>query len=124
HGFRPAPTMMHDIDTTQYRNNRGQSFYDRWQENHGNVRMKGRTMKQAMKELIQSREYQQLPIESLEGNRSPRIDALDRIKRKYRAEAWKRTLQEFPEVARLNTKNQQVKANWRAGRPLSALLEY
>ncbi len=124
HGFSPPKTVYQGVDTTAYRNNQGQTFYDRWQENHGQVRVEGRTLKQAIKKLIKTRAYQQLPIEDFEGNRSPRIDAIDKIKRKYRTKAWEQTLSEFPEVRRLTKRNQTIKAYRRAGRDIQSLLDF
>ena len=124
HGFSPPKPVHHGIVTTDFMNDKGQTFYDRWQEQHGLVRINGRTLKQAVKKLIKSAAYQRLPMEDFEGNRSPRIDAIDRIKRKYRTKAWEETLDEFPEVKRLDLRNTKIKAYRKAGRDIQSLLDF
>ena len=124
HGFSPPKTSRNGVDLTQYRNDRGQSFHDRWQEMHGRVRVKGRSIKQALKSLISSRAYQNLPDDDFEGMESPRIAAVRQLISKYRSRAFDETLREFPEVERLNRRNTMIKNYRRAGRDVQHLLDY
>ena len=122
--FGPPSRVVNAIDTTQYRNSKGQSFYDRWLELHGRVRIGGRTFRQAMKDLIRSPRYQNLPIEDMQGVESPRINELQKVIRKYRALAKDEALREFPEVKGLYDRNTQLKHYRRTGRDIQPLLDY
>jgi len=122
--FGPPKKITNGIDTTKYFNNKGVSFYDRWQENHGKVRLQGRTLKQALKALIKTREYQSLSPEPYDSLESPRVTEIRKILRKYRQEAWARTLNQFPEVAKENRRNKQIKHYRSLGQSIQPLLQY
>ena len=124
HGFSPPSRIVNEIDTSQHLNSTGQSFHDRWQEQHGTVRIGGRTLKQAMKALMKSRGYQRLPADHFEGNKSPRIGEVQKLIRKYRARAFDLTLREFPDVNALYKRNSQIKSYRKAGRDIQSLLDY
>ena len=124
HGFSPPKKVMHGVNTTNYTNEKGQTFYDRWQENHGKVKLNGRTLKQAVRKLIRSAAYRRLPEESFQGLKSPRIGEIQKLISKYRERAWGQTLKEFPEVRKLDKKNSRIKANRKAGRSVRHLLDY
>ena len=124
HGFSPPSKVVNEINTAQHVNSAGQSFYDRWQEQHGSVRIGGKTLKQAMKALMKSRSYQRLSYDHFEGNKSPRIGEVQKLIRKYRARAFQMTLREFPEVNALYKRNSQIKAYRKAGRDIQSLLDY
>ena len=122
--FSPPAKISNAVDTTQYVNSGGQTFYDRWMELHGKVRIGGRTLRQAMKDMIRSRKYQNLALEDFEGIESPRVGELRKIIRKYRALAKAETLREFPEVRDLDNRNTKLKHYRRAGRNIQPLLDY
>jgi len=122
--FSPPSKIFNSMDSTAYTNSKGQTLYDRWLELHGSVRLNGRTLKQAMKKLIQSRKYQNLPLEDFEGIESPRVGELRKLIRRYRAEAKEQALTEFPEAKALNDRNTKIKHYRRAGRDIQSLLDY
>ncbi len=124
HGFSAPKKVTGGVNTTQYHNSSGQSFYDRWQEQHGKVRYRGRTIKQAIKDLIKSARYQNLPEDNYQGMKSPRIEEIQKIVRRYRSLALDATLREFPEVNRLYNRNNTIKQLRRAGRDVQSLLDY
>ena len=122
--FSPPSKIFNSMDSTAYTNSKGQTLYDRWLELHGSVRLNGRTLKQSMKKLIQSRKYQNLPLEDFEGIESPRVGELRKLIRRYRAAAKERALSEFPEAKALNDRNTKIKHYRRAGRDIQSLLDY
>jgi hypothetical protein len=122
--FSPPSKIFNSMDSTSYTNSKGQTLYDRWLELHGSVRLNGRTLKQSMKKLIQSRKYQNLPLEDFEGIESPRVGELRKLIRRYRAEAKEQALTEFPEAKALNDRNTKIKHYRRAGRDIQSLLDY
>ena len=124
HGFSPPRKMIMGINTQEHHNPQGQSFYDKWQENHGEVRLYGRTLKQAVRDLIRSRRYQNLPEDDLSGFESPRVAEIQKLIRRYRSRALDQTLREFPEVESLYRRNQTIKQYRRAGRDIQSLLDY
>jgi hypothetical protein len=124
HGFAPPQEVINGLNTTTFRDHKGQSFYDRWQENHGEVRIAGRTIKQSLKNLIKSSRYKKLPPEGFHGEESPRITEIRKIIRAYRGQAFERTLREFPEVRREYSRNTKIKQYRKAGRDISGLLDY
>ena len=124
HGFGPPKKVTGGVNTTLYHNAAGQSFYDRWQQNHGKVRWRGRTIKQAIRDLIKSRTYQNLPEEDFEGMKSPRVEEIQKIVRRYRALALTMTMDQYPEVERMYKRNNKIKTLRRAGRNVQALLDY
>ncbi len=124
HGFSPPKKDVNGIDTTLYFNNKGQSFYDRWQENHGKVRVGGRTLKQALKALVSSGRYQRLDDKDIEGQGNPRVAEVQKLIRKYRAKALDQSLREFPEVEELYRRNTKIKSYRKAGRDITSLLNY
>jgi hypothetical protein len=124
HGFSPPKKTVNGINTTLYFNNKGQSFYDRWQENHGKIRIGGRTLKQALRSLISSGKYKKLDNKDIEGQGNPRVAEVQKILRKYRAKALQQSLREFPEVEQLYRRNTKIKAYRKAGRDITSLLNY
>ena len=107
----PQP-KKYGTDLTDYQNSSGQSAYDRWLELSGTVRLgegSGRTLRQQLRRLIQSRRYQELPtdgVSELDAD-SPRVSEVQRIITRYRAAALRQMLTEFPEV-RAQARNQTI----------------
>ena len=111
------------MDLTQFESRSGQSAYDRWLELHGSVKIGGKTLKDSLSRLIRSRSYKKLPYESVEDlDKSPRVNAINRVVAKYRAKAFSQMLREFPEVQRRDEIGSLIRKNRRAGRDVSQLL--
>ena len=118
------PRVSNGVDMQAYTNFSGQTAYDRWAELHGQVRIRGRSLKQTLKKLIKSSKYQALPLEDLQGMGSPRMAELRKVLTKFRAAAREQVMQEFPELGNLDNRNTQIKAYRRAGRDIQSLLDY
>ena len=99
HAFRlPPPNLGGQIDMLAYKSSSGQSAYDRWQELLQITKIGGQSLRQTLTRLIKSRDYKQLSPESEPGLESPRITQINNILTKYRKEARKRLMREFPEL--------------------------
>jgi hypothetical protein len=88
------------IDLRDYRNDKGQSAYDRWMELTGDVSVDGRKLRPAMERLIKSHAYQRLevtPIANLDLD-SPRVAMLNALVGRYRRAAERQLLVEFPDL--------------------------
>jgi len=121
HGFSmPSTKLRGVIELTDYTGPNGRSAYDRWLELSSQVKLNGRTMKQALTELIKDKRYQALDPKSFTGIPSPRVKFLNRIISRYRKAAQFQMLEEFPEIAELN---RNVAAGIRSGLPREDVLE-
>lgn len=96
-GFSPPPTERFGVDLTNVRNSSGDFAYDVWGEQHGRVRIGGKTLRRALRDLIQSRQYQELQgIRTSLFERSPRAEAIGRVISRYREAAFEAMLDRFP----------------------------
>lgn len=98
-GFQPPRETSNGVDWTGYRNEAGQSAYDRWQEQTGQIKLGGRTLREEMARVIQSPGYQRLPVAGVDDLESPRVAALRRVMSRYREAARRQTFQEFPQLS-------------------------
>jgi hypothetical protein len=112
--FSLPQKQRYATDLTEYENSKGQSAYDRWLELSGEVKLsdgKGnsRTLRQTLRRLIQSKDYQSLPVDGVSelDADSPRVRSIKRVISRYRAVALQQMLNEFPEVRAL-ARNQLV----------------
>lgn len=99
HSFRPPRRQMGGVDLLDYRSESGQSAYDRMLELRGEVKIGGRDLRRALRELMRSREYQRLTPESTLEIQSPRIDKINAVVQRYHREAVRQMRREFPELA-------------------------
>ena len=102
HGFRmPSHKMLGgNVDLLEYRNDKGQSAYDRRLELLQDVRIGGRTLRQTLSKLINSSKYQNLAKFDAElGVESPRVKQITNVLEKYKRAAQRDMLREFPDVA-------------------------
>ena len=99
HAFRnPPPSLGGQIDMLEYENEKGQSAYDRQLELLKTVKIRGLSLRQTLNKLIKSKNYQKLSPESDPGLESPRIQQINSILTKYRKEARRQMLREYPEL--------------------------
>jgi len=99
YGFsQPRPIIAGNVDMTQFENLKGQSSYDRWLELTGEVRVQGKTLRQALEKLIKDPAYQGLSDRTTVEFDSPRVSAIRRVISKHRQAAFDKVLQEFPEL--------------------------
>jgi len=116
HAFRqPQPQLGGQIDLLEYENDRGQSAHDRRLELLKTVKMGGLTLRQSINKLIKSRAYQRLSPESEPGLPSPRIGMINSLLTKYRKEALRQTLREYPELDKQYSALTRAKAGFKTG---------
>ena len=120
-GISRPRVRKNGLDLTNYTNSKGQTAYDRWQELHGKVKLKGKTMRDAMSRLIRSRDYQRLTEESNSNYNSPRAEALRRLVSRYRAEAYQQLIREFDDLRTDDVNNNLNRKALRTGKSLSQL---
>ena len=100
HGFTPPKPRTMGLDLTGYSSRTGQDAFDRWQELNGKVSVRGKTLKQSLRKLINSREYLKLTPYSDFKAQSPRIGKIKSVLERFKAEAFERLLKEYPDLAR------------------------
>jgi len=124
HGFRlPSPNLGGNIDLLDYENDKGQTAYDRQLELLKTVKVGGSTLRATLKRLISSREYQQMPIESEPGLPSLRIAKITSVLRKFRKEAERLMLREFPELSQQYANLMKARAGLKGGMQREDVLE-
>lgn len=115
-GFNiPNKLIAGGIDLTQYEGADGRTAYDFYRKSHGEVRIGGVKLRQALTRVIKSRWYQKLDARSAPDFQSQRIAELQKVIRRYRTEALKATLREFKDVNTLYTTAQGIKQRTRQG---------
>jgi len=88
------------LNMHEYRNESGQTAYDRVQELSSQVEIRGMKLRQAMRFIIESDNYQGLMdvTEENSGPGHPRTKALSTLVNRYRASAKRQLFKEFPEL--------------------------
>lgn len=81
----------------------GQDAYDRWQENIGQIKINGASLRDALGMVIKSEGYQSLENQILQGEDNPRAKLLMSIVSSYRTAALELTKEEYPEFKRAFT---------------------
>lgn len=100
HGFQqPSPAYAGVINLLDLRSDSGQSAYDRWLQLHGEVKVGGKTMRQALERLFASPGYQKLADQNEAGSfRSPRVAEVERVVGLYRRSAFAQVEREYPQL--------------------------
>lgn len=115
YGFSRPPSSRNGYDMVDIKTRGGQSAYDRWLENSGEIKINGKTMRQALETLVQSDQYQSLSNYNLSDQQSPRIGAVKQVIDRYRRNAFNKTLSESPDLSFAERTFQARKAMARAG---------
>ena len=124
HAFRNPPANLGgQIDLLEYENDKGQSANDRQLELLKTVKLRGLSLRQTLNKLIKSRNYQRLSPESEPGLPSPRIQQINSVLTKYRKEARRQMLREYPELNAQYSSLTQAKAGLRGGMQREDVLE-
>lgn len=98
HGFTPPKRTVSGMDLGELDLPSGQNAYDRWGELTGTLSISGLGLKDALRKEILSADYKKLSDISTDGYDSPRINRINSILRKYRDAAYKKLLNESPEL--------------------------
>ena len=100
--FKTKPsTWSGELKTKNYRKrNGGQTAYDRHQELMSETKINGRTLRQALRFIIGTEDYQALlpATEDAIGEAHPRTKALSNIVQFYSQNAKNKVMQEYPEL--------------------------
>jgi len=102
-----------NVNLLDFVNNRGRTAYDRSLDLLQTVTVGGRTLRQTLKRLIKSSQYQRLPGYSAEvGVDSPRVQQITKVLKRFRKIAKREKLKEFPNVAtQINNVDRALKLN-------------
>ena len=122
HGFdMPSPNFMgsKETDMRTFYNAEGRQAYDRYMELTSTTTVNGRNLRQALKGLINSRQYkavsksiQESGGQSVLTSQDPRIKQINKVLGAYRRKAKREMSEEFPELIQrvkdINAKKRQV----------------
>lgn len=115
--FAPPAQTIGNLDLTQFKNAKGQDFYDRQQEQLTTLRVGRYTLKEALEHLVTSERYakwrENEPDAHVVGEDPRTLKEVRAVIVRYREEALRKTQQEYPEVkaAILNQKKAGRKAD-------------
>lgn len=98
YSFRPPKKKFGGIDIRDFRNAEGQDAWDRWMELQGQVKIGGRDLRRALRELIRSDRYRVMPSESTFELQSPRVAEINRVVGQYRRYAKYQMLREYGDL--------------------------
>ena len=122
HSFDAPRETRNGMNLTEVTSAKGQTAYDRWQELHGQVKVGGKSLRQALTQLIKSRQYQMMSPETTDMYESPRVRALRQVVEKYRSAAFTQLMREIPEVRQGVDRDFAVKRALKTGRPVDELM--
>jgi len=124
HAFRqPAPNLGGQIDMLAHENDSGQTAYDRQLELLQSVKVQGETLRNALTRLVKSNQYQSLEAISEPGLPSPRVQKINSLLTRYRKEAKRQMLTEFPELSEQYARLTSARAGLKGGMQREDVLE-
>lgn len=123
HGFQnPSPLVFRDLNMLEFASQKGQTAYDRWLQLHGEVQVGGRTLRDSLAQLINSRGYQKLSdVPEEPGYPNPRVSEIQRIVNIYRRAALNQVRHEYPELSQAMTQHTIVAAARRSGQTVEQI---
>ena len=118
HPIAPPRPKLGGVDLRAVMAQDGNSAYDRYMELTGQVRIDGKTMREALVQKINSRDYRKLAEAGIDdlSEDSPRVRELDAVVSEFRAEAQRRLEQELPELRGLLATRMAVRQALREGK--------
>lgn len=121
--FSPPKPIRMGLDLRDFKNEAGQTAYDRWQELTAEVKLDGRTVRSSLERLIKSNRYQAMPREGIEklGLDSPQISLIKQTLSRYQREAERKMLLEFPDIRQQTRDRRALQAAVNAGADPSSL---
>lgn len=114
HGFSPPKAAKLGLDLRDFKVG-NQSAHDRWQELHGKVKINGRSLKQELRRLISSRDYQRMDPRSSASQKSPRVNMIQSVISRFRQEAFEDTLKQYPELRLELSRREKKRTSMRQG---------
>jgi len=124
HAFRqPPPNLGGQIDMLAHENDSGQTAYDRQLELLQSVKVQGETLRSALNRLVKSNQYQSLAAISEPGLPSPRVQKINSLLTRYRKEAKRQMLTEFPELSEQYARLTSARAGLKGGMQREDVLE-
>jgi len=124
HAFRqPPPNLGGQIDMLAHENDSGQTAYDRQLELLQSVKVQGETLRSALTRLVKSNQYQSLEAISEPGLPSPRVQKINSLLTRYRKEAKRQMLTEFPELSEQYARLTAARAGLKGGMQREDVLE-
>ena len=124
HGFTPpSPKLNGMLDLREHDAGNGRTAYDRWMELRSQVKVGGKTLRQALESLFKSRSYKALDPRSEPGLESPRIRLARRVLSDYRERALRELLKELPQLNQLYKQTSRARSDYRQGAPYESALE-
>lgn len=99
--FSPLSKTVNGQDLTQVPAG-STNAYDRWGELTGTVRLGGDTLREKLRRLIGSRQYQALEPDIVDKKLSPRADRINAVLHDYRAAAFEQLQKENPKLRQYN----------------------
>lgn len=124
HGFRNPSTRVNGIDLLDYRLANGQTAYDRYMELTGQIRVNGKTLRQSLEKLVNSKAYSKLPDDRLfDVDKSPRISEIKKIINVYRKQARLELQKELPKLRTQFRLVERIKEGRQSGRSVEQLIQ-
>jgi hypothetical protein len=99
-------------DMRDFVNDKGQDAYDRWQEITSETKVEGKTLRDSLVKLIDSKQYKALPAQSTveNGYYTGRVQLKQQLVQAYRDAALAQVKKEFPEFAKIQLGDKAMKA--------------
>jgi hypothetical protein len=94
----PRAVDSSGTDFREFRNEKGQTAFDRMLELRGTMKFGGKTLKQSLRKIIQDKRYQAVSSESDIDSDSPRIGMLKKLINAYQRGSRAQMLQEYPDL--------------------------
>lgn len=116
-------TTYNGIDLLQVTDDNGRTAFDIWMERVGQTRIKGKTLRQALDRLMNTRKYRNLTDEIVPGIENPRVNAIRRTISQYRAQARVEAFSTIPTLEETVRAMRQAQAQARRGGSIRAFLE-
>lgn len=103
HSFVPPSETYKGINLTQVKNEKGQDFYDRWQETLSTLKVGRYNLKDRLEHLVTSEPYKRWrenEPDAIGTHMEPRtLKEVRAVIETFRQQAFRKTLQEYPEVS-------------------------
>jgi hypothetical protein len=101
HGFNKQNSKIGGtLQTKDIYNEEGRQAYDVWLEKTSTTKIGGKTLRQTLAQLVKRKDYQALQADSDSdiGEKSPRIRVINNWLRRFRKQARREMLEEFPDL--------------------------